>query len=66
MTDTGSSSDRYPPHDFLGIPLSTPTIAQFIDELILLSGDRSRSHLISYINAHCANLFHKLPEYSTQ
>jgi N-acetylglucosaminyldiphosphoundecaprenol N-acetyl-beta-D-mannosaminyltransferase len=63
MPELPTAKLRAPPSDFMGVRLNMPTLDQLIDDVIALSRDRSSPSLITYLNAHCVNLYHRLPEY---
>lgn len=47
----------------MGVKLHAPTLDMLIDDVLTLARDRSSTSLITYLNAHCVNLYHRLPEY---
>ena len=47
----------------MGVRLHAPTLRMLIDDIVTLARDSSSPSLITYLNAHCVNLYHRRPEY---
>ncbi|MBN1517553.1 WecB/TagA/CpsF family glycosyltransferase [Candidatus Sumerlaeota bacterium] len=63
-TSVNPEPRRFPSEDFLGIPLSSPTLDELLGDIVELSyGGRDRARIVTYINAHCVNMFHTHAEY---